>query len=358
MLSYFLTQEQSIALVMALLTANGVCEADARVVADHLTQAEMRGLASHGLQRMTYYVPKLRAGGIKAKPETRVLADRGAAVQYDADSALGMVAGTRAMRLCIERARQYGIACVNVTHANHYGFLAYYAEMALRENMIAVCMCTSKANTAPYGANERAFGSNPLCMAVPANERPVVYDGATSIVAQGKLTVADLENHEIPDTWAFDREGQPTTNPSAAIQGALRTMGGYKGSGISMLISLICGGLGDVAFEYTEENARNTAEPARGQDLDQLFIAIDISAFTGVERFKQRVDAYGAAIKTLRPDKDAGGIFLPGEKEDARVAASRALGGFTISETLKDKLAALCEQSGVERVMDGWAEAR
>jgi len=352
----FLTEEQSLTYCTEVFKKLGITEEDARIVADHLTQAEFRGLSSHGIQRVIQYVTKLKHGGIKTAPHIHIIDQRLATARVDADSALGAVAAKYAMELCMEKARQAGTATVSVTHGIHCGFLAYYTMMAAKENMIGFAICNTGPMVVPWGAKEPLFGTNPLSIAIPAGEQlDIVYDGASSIVANGKVNVARIENRPIPEGWAVDREGNPTTDPHEAMAGYMLPFGTYKGSCLGIVIATMTAGLSRAPFEY--EDIRERTKPDVGTDLAYTFGAIDISAFEDVDRFKERMDQYILYAKGLKKAPGFDEILMPGEKEFLCEKQMRAAGGFTIGKNLYTELKAIRDELGLCVDMESWLQA-
>lgn len=355
MMSIRVSEAQSRDYLFRLFQHMGSSAAQSEIVADHLTLAEMRGLASHGLSRIPFYTRKLRAGGYNAQPNFTVLRETPSTALLDADNAIGLVSGTFAMQLCIEKARNTGCASVSVTHANHIGYLAYYTMMAAKENMIGLTVCNAGACTAVWGTNQRVLGTDPVSIAIPAMQNPpVVFDAATSIVAQGKVAVAKIEGKPIPDTWAFGPDGQPTAVASEALEGAMRPFGDYKGSGLAIMICLIAAGLGGVAFDMEEENLRRIREDALGSDLADFFTVIDPSAFTDVSTFRARVDSFISLVKAFRPAQGFDEILMPGEIEWRRYEKAR-VNGFEIGENLYQALTETNRSLGFEYDTSAWA---
>lgn len=349
-----LSEAQSRDYLSRLFQHMGSSAAQSEIVADHLTLAEMRGLASHGLSRIPFYTRKLRAGGYNAHPNFTVMRETSSTVLLDADNAIGLVSSTFAMQLCIEKARKTGCASVSVTHANHIGFLAYYTMMAARENMIGLAICNAGACTAVWGTNQRVLGTDPLSVALPAlNHPPVVFDAATSVVAQGKIAVAAMEGNPIPDNWAFGPNGRPTTNANEALEGTMRPFGDYKGSGLAVIIALITAGLGGVAFDMEEENLRRAREDALGSDLSDFFAVVDISAFADVPAFRSRVDSFIDLVKAFRPAPGFDEILMPGEIEWRKCEKARA-GGFEIGENLYRVLQETNRDLGFKYDISAW----
>jgi len=294
--------------------ALNVPRADAELVADNLVEGELRGLSSHGLSRLIFYVRKLEAGGFKANPNIRVMQERTSTLMIDADNSLGAVAGAIAMNRCIEKAKSTGIACATVKNGNHYGIAAHYSMMALPHDMIGISMCNSVAKMSVHGGIDPILGTNPISIAVPADKRhPLVYDAATSLVALGKVMVADIEGKPIPEGWAIDRDGHPTTSAREALNGAILPFGSYKGSGLAVMVDVFTAVLSGAQFGMHTGELR--ANPEVGQEVGFFFGAIDIAAFQDVQGFKQRMDQMIAELKASRRAEDCDEILMPGEPE-------------------------------------------
>lgn len=341
--------------VSQLFMKIGACKEHADQVADHLTQAEMRGQASHGLNRIPFYAQKLQKGGYNIRPEMKILKETAGTALLDGDDALGVVSGSKAMELCIKKAKESGCAAIAVKNANHIGFLAYYTLMAAREGMIGLAICNSGASTAVFGTSKPVLGTDPFSIALPAyHHLPLVLDCATSVVAQGKVAVADREGKSIPGHWAYDKEGNPTTDAGKALEGTMRPFGDYKGSGIAIMISLICCCLTGMPFDMEEENQRRIHDATAGSALADLFIAIDISPYTYLDSFTKRVDQFIDIVKQYDLLPDTAKIYMPGEKEFDQMYRCRKNGGFEIGTNLYQKLQEISAFYGLEYDFTSW----
>ncbi len=209
----------------------GLPDEDARIVAEHLVEADLRGVHSHGVIRVPTYVEGVRAGRINPTPDIRVVEDHGGQVVMDGDNGFGQLAAYRANELAIERGKEHGMAAVALRRSTHCGAMAYYAIRARAAGLIGLAITNAGMNMTPTGGTGKIVGNNPFAMAVPTNrEWPLVLDMATSVVAGGKLDVARSKGEPIPLGWARDAQGNPTTDPVAARGGALEPLGGPKGS--------------------------------------------------------------------------------------------------------------------------------
>lgn len=301
------------ALVTAIFTRCGMNDADAALLADSLVVADLTGVHSHGVLRVPEYVKKLTVGGVNPRGTPTIARDSGACLVVDGGNSMGQVGATFAMDQAIARAKTTGIAAVAVRGSNHCGAMAYYALRAAQADMIGIATTNALPTMAPWGGAERLLGINPLGVAIPAGEEPpIVYDAAFSGSAHGKLRVYQQKGWTLPDGWALDRDGTPTTDPAAAIDGLLMPIGGFKGTGLAMLMGILSSMLSGAA--YGTELGDMERGPTAGID-GHFLAAIRISAFVDVDRFKARVDA---AIRQVHAAKRAPGvdhIYVPGEKE-------------------------------------------
>jgi ureidoglycolate dehydrogenase (NAD+) len=291
---------------------------DAALVADGLIAADLRGVHSHGALRVGIYVDRLRAGSINPQAEPRTVREMGGVVVLDAQAGLGIAIATRAMDLAIARARTHGVAVVSVRNGNHCGMLAHYAMRAL-PGAIGVAASNADSQVAPAGARAKFLGTNPVAVAVPTrDEPPVVLDMATSVVAHARVKGAADRGESIPEGWGVDPQGLPTTDPAQAMAGALLAFGGFKGSGISLLIDLLAGVLpGGRSGPEIVPLYQRLAEP---QGVGHLFAALQLEAFAPPAEFARRVDETVRRIRALPPAAGAERALLPGELEFRRAA--------------------------------------
>jgi len=297
-----------------VLQAAGVDAQESQVVADNLITANLRGIDSHGITRLPLYVERLEAGLIARRTEVERVRQTPGACVLDAHNGWGAVAGLAGIREAIGRARQVGTGVAVVRHSNHFGIAAYYAQEAVAANMIGVAMTNASANMSPWGSRQPYFGTNPICVAVPAGrERPVIYDGATSVVAIGKLVLAAKKGEQIPSNWAADQYGQPTTDPRVAVAaGNLLPMGGYKGSGFALMVDVLSGVLAGAAFGSHVSNLRRLDAP---QNVGHFFAALDIGAFADPAEFQGEMEQLVREIKDSPRAPGCERVYLPGEIE-------------------------------------------
>jgi len=300
-------------LTQAIFSRCGMEEADARLLADTLVTSDLRGVHSHGVIRVPEYVKKLTVAGVNPKGRPRVVKDNGACLVVDGGNSMGQIGAHFAMERAIERAQQIGLAAVAIRGSNHCGAMAYYAMQALPHDMIGIATTNALPVMAPWGGAERILGINPVGIAIPAGEeRPIVYDAAFSGSSMGKIRVYQQQGRQLPEGWAVDRHGRPTTDPTAAIEGLLVPIGGFKGTGLSLIAGLMSSMLSGAA--YGTELGSLEEGPIAGKD-GHFVLALRVGAFEDVARFKVRIDG---AIRQLHSCRRAEGfdrVYAPGEKE-------------------------------------------
>ncbi|MGB9793056.1 MAG: Ldh family oxidoreductase [Thermacetogeniaceae bacterium] len=328
-----------------VLKAAGVEPQESEVVADNLITANLRGIDSHGIVRLPQYVERLEAGLIASSTRIDVVRDAPAACVLDANNGWGAVAGLAGMRRAIEKARQHGVGVAVVRNSNHFGIAAYYAQEALPE-MIGISLTNASANMAPWGGRDPYFGTNPICIAVPAGrERPVIYDGATSVVAIGKIALAAKKGERIPLEWALDSEGNPTDDPRAVMSGGtLLPLGGYKGYGLALMVDVLSGILSGAAFGPYVSNLRRLDAP---QNVGHFFAALNISAFMDPQEFQEKMERLVRDIKGARRAAGKEEIYLPGEIE-WNWEEKRRREGIPVPDEVLAELRSLGERYGVE----------
>lgn len=312
-------------LAQRIFEAAGLPGADAAVVTDSLIQADLRGHSSHGLSRAHVYCERIDAGLVAKEPEIKILNETGAAFHLDGGHGMGAVVANRAMAMCIEKARSSGVAMCSLRAGTHFGIASYFTMQAVRQNMIGFACCNAPATMAPWGGVTPMLGTNPFSLAVPAQRHPpVVLDSSSSVVARGKINLAEIENRSIPLGWAIDTAGNPTTDASAALRGSVLPFGEHKGYGIALMIDILSGVLSgastgpDVGQLWHNDDTR--------QNLGFCLLAIHIAAFCGLREFKQRIDRLIDEIKTSRLGPNTNEILVPGELEFRRERSNREHG--------------------------------
>jgi LDH2 family malate/lactate/ureidoglycolate dehydrogenase len=271
------------------------------------------------------------------------------AALLDAQNGFGQIAGMKAMAFAMKKARVTGVGLVAVKNSNHFGVASFFSVQALCKNMIGLVTTNASPAMALHGSRLPLVGTNPLSVAIPADkQKPIVLDMATSVVARGRIRLASMNGGKIPKDWALDSNGQPTDDPQAAREGTLAPIGGPKGSGLSLIIDLLCGVLTNSSLTGEVKNLTDTSAPAR---TGHMFMAIDISKFSDPERFRQDIDKVILLIKSL-PSRDTEPVYLPGEIE-CDLEYKRRLQGIPMDA---DVLASLGELAGQYGVSQSWKE--
>ncbi|MBI3973159.1 MAG: Ldh family oxidoreductase [Chloroflexi bacterium] len=318
----------------------GLREADAALVADTLVEADLRGVSSHGVQRMTGYARGLRSGSIIAQPEIEVVQDSGWALVVDGGRGMGQIAAQTGMRLALDRAAGGRHGAVAVRNSTHCGAMAYYAMQAVPRRAIGFAATNAGMNMMPTGGREKMVGNNPLAYAIPTGrDAPLVLDMATSVVAGGKLDVARLRGEQIPLGWALDKEGRPTTDPVAARQGALVPLGGPKGYGLAVVLDVLCGVLSGGRF------GKGLGLPGSSH----FFEVYQIEAFTPYDDFIARMGELVDQLHDCPPADGSTGVVLPGEPEH-RLREQRLRAGLPLEPTLIGELNNLAASLEAPRV--------
>jgi LDH2 family malate/lactate/ureidoglycolate dehydrogenase len=291
---------------------------DAHLLAHTLVWADLRGVHSHGVMRVPEYVRRLTERGVNPAGQPRVLKDVGAALLVDGGNSMGQIGGTFAMRQAIERAGTTGVAAAALRGSNHCGAMAYYAVLALAEDMIGLAATNALPTMAPWGGLDALLGLNPLAVAIPAAEEPpLVLDISFGAAARGKIVVYHQKGLPIPEGWAFDAEGRPTTEPARALEGLIQPIGGYKGTGLALVIGILASVLSGAGYGTEFGSA---AEGARAGQDSQFFLALKVAAFEDAATFKRRVDGIIRQIHASRRAPGAERIYVPGELEHETAA--------------------------------------
>jgi len=290
----------------------GMPPEDAEIVSDVLVWANLRGVDSHGVLRIPWYGELVDAGQMNPRPNIKVLKETAATVFINSDRAFGPVVTTFAMNQVMEKAKQVGIGWGLIRNLTHQGAMGYYSLMAAKADMAGIALVCSPPNMAPYGARTAGIHNSPISIAAPAKRhRPLVLDMATSVAAGGKLRLAIDKGVPIPEGWALDSDGNPTTDPNLAA--ILIPTGGPKGSGLALMFECLSSIMADnpliepVLLEKTQKRRHNQ---------NSVVAAIDIGMFTDVEHYKNHIDTLIDCLKALPKAEGIDEIFVPGELED------------------------------------------
>jgi LDH2 family malate/lactate/ureidoglycolate dehydrogenase len=327
-----------------LLETQGMPADEALITADSLVEADLCGVESHGVSRMTIYLKRLEEKVVNPVCEIKVEREYPGSALINACNSMGMVAGTRIMRKCIDKARESGSCFIGVNHSNHFGMAFYYVKMATQQNMVGITMTNAPPNIAPWGSYKAYMGTNPVAIGVPAKKEPIILDMAPSVAAMGKIILAAKLGNPIPEGWALTADGQPTTDANEGMKGTVLPIGGPKGYGIALFVDILCGVLSGAQFGPYLGNMWN--DFTNPQNIGHVFCCIDISKFLPLETFKEKVEQIKGDIKALPKNPGVDTIFMPGEIEWNR-AAERREQGIPLSDTVYKELKQLGEKYGV-----------
>lgn len=306
-----------------LLELAGFPPDPAAVTADSLADAEARGISSHGVMRTRIYTERARAGALDARARPQVVSATSSSVYLDAANGPGHLAARAGIDAAADLAAEGAIGVAGVRDSNHCGTLAYFARRATARGLIALAATTAPATMAYFGGRTRAVGTNPLCIAVPRPDGPpIVADMATSATARGRIILAAQLGTPVPEGWAVDPAGRPTTDAAAAMAGTMLPFGGPKGSALAMMVDLLCGALlAGVTGAGIGPLYDNLDDPQR---ITHLFIVLNPAAWLGAEPFAAHVAAFADHVHQLPPADGFDEVLLPGEVEErARARAER-----------------------------------
>lgn len=322
-----------------LLVSAGIKAEDAEIIVDTLVEADLRGVHSHGVQRLTDYVPAMKRGSIKTDYEIEFQDISSSLALVDMNHGPGQVGAYKAMEKSIEIAEETGVGLTGVKNSGHFGMAAYYAEQAIDNDMIGISTTEVEVDMVPFGARKPFLGNSPLSIAIPAEkELPIVLDMATSNSNYGKILEAEKEGRSIPSDWGVDDKGEPTTDPSE-VKG-LFPSSGAKGSGLAIVLNILSSTLFGEPFSPDAKGIYN--DPDEPHRIGHLLGAIDVSKFVPLESFKNQVDEIVKSIKSLEPAKGHDEVFLPGEIE-LREREKKLKEGIRIDKKIMSELRGLEE---------------
>jgi LDH2 family malate/lactate/ureidoglycolate dehydrogenase len=314
------------AFTKSVFTKLGVPDEDAAQAADVLAAADLRGIDSHGVARLHTYFDLLSVGRINPRPALRVVRESASTATVDGDNGLGLVIGPKANAMAMDKAAEAGSGWVAVCNTNHYGIAGYYALRALERDLIGWAMTNSSAGVAPLWGADRMLGTNPIAIAFPGKEEPaIVIDMATSAVAYGKIEIAHRAGKPIPTGWAIDREGRPTTDPRAMMDGGAllplgseRERGGHKGYSLGLMVEVLCAALSGANWgPFAPPFAISQVIPTKsvGKGIGHFFGAMRIDAFRDPDEFKAQIDQMVRTLRATRPAPGTSGPLVPGDPE-------------------------------------------
>ncbi len=328
-----LSLERLNSLAAEALAHAGASAEMARVTAAALVTAEAQGLASHGLSRVPQYAGHLSHGRVNGGAAPRVIRAKAAACLVDADEGLAFPACALAVKEAIARAGECGAAFAGVTRSHHFGVAAYHLVPVAAAGMVGLAFGNSPAAMPAWGGRRPIYGTNPIAAVFPRRgQLPLTIDLSLSEVARGKLMVAAKAGKSIPAGWALDKDGNPTTDPKAGLEGMMLPAGGVKGAMLAMVVELLCCALTGAAFGFEADSF--FSDTGNRPHIGQAFLVVDPAALAGTEVFAERMETLVATM-LLDP-----GVRLPGYRR-AKLEQQARDGGIEVPQALLDQLEAL-----------------
>jgi LDH2 family malate/lactate/ureidoglycolate dehydrogenase len=330
----------------------------AQLAADVLVSADLRGIDSHGVARLSGYVRLWEVGRVNAQPHISIVHETPSTAVVDGGSGLGLVVAPQAMDIAIEKAKQVGTGWVSVKNSNHFGIAAYHAMKALSHDMIGIVMTNASALVAPTFSAERLLGTNPICVAIPGGEEPAfVGDMATTTAANGKLEILQRKNTDAPLGWIQDADGTPTTNAHALKTGGAllplgsdKEHGSHKGYALGSIVDIFSAVLSGANYgPWVPPFPAYVPMPENqpGQGIGHFFGAMRIDAFRPAEEFKHHMDKWIRRFRSSQPIDPQQPVLIPGDPERI-MHAQRLHDGVPLMDTVWQDLKAVAEKFGIK----------
>ncbi|OJD18010.1 hypothetical protein AJ78_01967 [Emergomyces pasteurianus Ep9510] len=301
--------------VRNLLEKYGAPAQTAAIVAKCLVEADLRGVDSHGINRIPSYLNRIRQGVLNPTATPSVDQITPVVARVDGQNGFGFVAAHVAMDRAIAMAKDYGIGMVSVMHSNHFGMSASFVKQALDADMMSLVFTNSSPALPAWGGREKLMGVSPIACGAPAGGKsgvPFILDMAPSVAARGKIYKAQRRGEQLPEGWALDENGAPTTDPDAALKGTMLPMGGPKGSGLAIMMDVFSGVLSGSAFAG---HVTGPYDPSKEADVGHFMVAIKPDLFMELEEFKTRMDYLYQRVVGGERMEGVDRIYYPGEIE-------------------------------------------
>ena len=286
-----------------------------KICAEYLIKAELIEAKSHGLARLKMYCDRLKKGLINSKPKIKITRLTNSISHINANNSIGFVAADIGIKQAIKNAKKTGIGLVAIKKSGHYGLSSFYAEQAVKKNLMVLCFTNAPPALAPYGAKKSLFGTNPICFGVPTGKIPFILDSSTSMINRGKIRLADKLGKKIPYGVALDKNGKITTNPKKALKGTQLPIAGFKGSGLAWMVDILSG-----VFTGSSHGGK-TKDPfddfSGPQNIGHLFLVINPKIFIG-KNFLKEIKKNITLVKRLPKAKGFSSIIYPGERKNKK----------------------------------------
>jgi (2R)-3-sulfolactate dehydrogenase (NADP+) len=324
--------EEATQLATRALKRAGAAKAAAQATAEALVAAEAEGLSGHGLSRVPLYCTHLREGRADGKAKPKVVAKKGAVCLVDATGGLAYLAMALAVKEAVKRAQRHGVAFCGVTNSHHFGAAAYHLAPLAQAGLVGLAFTNSPAAINAWGGKKAFFGTNPVAAIIPRrNASPIVVDLSLTEVVRGKIMLYAKEGKPIPLGWAVDKDGNPTTDPKAALTGSLTAIGGAKGAALALMVEVLTVALTGAALSFENDSY---FEPGNKPRIGHAILAIDPGALIGADAYHSRLEAM--IVKMLADE----GVRLPGARRQQAAGRARA-DGLEIGDALHGELRAL-----------------
>ena len=330
--------DRLISFTAACLEQLGLESAGARLVAETLVTADLRGVDSHGVVRLPHYARRLRNGSVKARPSIGVQRTSASAAVVEGDAGMGQLVAQRAMQEAISLAKESGVGAVVARNSSHCGACAWFVELAVQEGLIGVALTHTDSIMVPPGMKRIFLGSNPIAFGAPGEREPLIIDMSTTHVAWGKVLVARQEGKSIPPDWGVDPDGNPTTDPQQVV--GLAPTGGHKGYALAAMIEILCAQLAGVPFG--RHVTQMYGELNKPRNLGHFMLALDPARFAQRKTFLLQIALFLDEIR-------AEGTMAPGDPE-RRTAAQRRREGIPLGEATVEELNRLADEAGVGKL--------
>lgn len=332
-------------LAAACFRAAGVPDEDAKWTAHVLVRADLQGTSTHGLSRLSAYIAGIRKGKIKARPDLQVIKTGPATTVVDGGQGLGPVVAKAAVKAAMEQAKEAGVGVAAVRNGNHAGAMSTYTELCAAEGLIGLALTNAQPAIPPWGGRQAYFGTNPIALAAPKYEgNPISIDLATSITARGNIILAAKKNEPIPEGWALDEAGLPTTDAGAALKGSVLPMAGPKGYGLALLVEILSGLLSGGNFGYNVGSIYD--EGAEPPGTGMFMLVLNPEYFVGSEAFATRVSQLTTEVTSLPLAKGYDCIRMPGERR-YELERERRGSGVPISAQTEAELRQIAQECGI-----------
>lgn len=337
--------------VRACYEAMGVEPDRADLAAENLLSADLYGMDTHGIARFTYYADRITRGLIDVDTELTVVHETPSSLVLDANNGIAQVLAPQAMERCIAKANESGVCMTSIRHSNHFGMAGYYVRQATDHNLGAIAMTISAPLVMPTFGRQAEIGTNPIAFGVPTRDgNPILLDISTSAISWGKLENARRDDQQIPEGWAADSEGNPTTDPHHARHlkplGGDRETGGQKGYGLAIMVDVLCAALSGGHWSGSLTDDERQANVA---NICHSFIAWRIDSFVDNDLFLDGIEEMTRSLRTspAHPASGSDGILIPGDPEH-EAAEINAIEGIPIRIPVLQELRALSVQLEVE----------